>query len=107
LRELIGLTRPGGFVIAHTPNGSDACRSAYPALYHSLWGLPHPTLLSDECVGVNLSAYPCFVASGNNHGGAAELKSWDQQSDFRGDMQQPELLIIVCNQAKRGVGRGV
>lgn len=104
LRELMALTRPGGFLIAHTPNGSDACLAAHPALYHSLWGLPHPMLLSDEFVAANLSAHPCLIGSGTNHGGTAGVRAWDRQSDLCGDMQQPELLLIVCNRAKHPSG---
>ena len=46
----------------HTPNGSEACRAAQPALFHNLWGLPHPMLLSDDFVAATLSAYPCLIA---------------------------------------------
>jgi 2-polyprenyl-3-methyl-5-hydroxy-6-metoxy-1,4-benzoquinol methylase len=98
LRAQLRLTREGGFVIAHTPNGSEAFMRANFSQLHRLWGLPHPVLLNDHFITTNLSMYPCFIAESFNRGNAPELTRWDQRESLVGDLaHQPELLIIIRN----------
>jgi hypothetical protein len=97
LRGQLGLTRDGGFVIAHTPNGSEAFRRADFRAFHRLWGLPHPVLLSGDFIRAALGAYPCFVSSD-----AGQVRGWGRRDDFVGDLTGPELLIVICNRPKDG-----
>jgi 2-polyprenyl-3-methyl-5-hydroxy-6-metoxy-1,4-benzoquinol methylase len=98
IREQLQMTRPGGLVIAHTPNGSDAFRAAVPGVFHKSWGLPHPILLSDDYIRSTLAAYPCFISSTNSHRGVdPALAGWNRQNDFTGDLTQMELLLVICN----------
>lgn len=95
LREQLALTRPGGFVVAHTPNGSEAFRRANPRLFHLLWGLSHPVLTSDEWVRHNWPDLPTFQSSGQDRHRPPELGQWDRRSRFTGDVSRPELLIVL------------
>ena len=42
------LLKPGGFMVAFFPNGSEACRVANPVRFHCNWGRLHPIYLTDE-----------------------------------------------------------
>jgi 2-polyprenyl-3-methyl-5-hydroxy-6-metoxy-1,4-benzoquinol methylase len=106
LRQQLELLRPGGLLIAHTPNGSDAFRMAIPWAFHRSWGLPHPILLSDDYIKTTLAAYPCFVSSTDGHRGVdPALGRWDRLHDFTGDLSHTELLLVICNVPK-GAARG-
>jgi 2-polyprenyl-3-methyl-5-hydroxy-6-metoxy-1,4-benzoquinol methylase len=107
LREHLSLTRPGGFVIAHTPNGSNAFQKARFSSFHRFWGLPHPVLLTDAFIAANLGDYPYFIAATNNCARAPEVAEWDQRQQWIGDLaHQPELLIILRNTPVRQNGKG-
>jgi 2-polyprenyl-3-methyl-5-hydroxy-6-metoxy-1,4-benzoquinol methylase len=96
LREQLDLTREGGFIIAHTPNGSEAFRQANFSQFHRMWGLPHPVLLTDEFITANMSMYPCFIAESTNRGNSPELSKWNQKESLIGSIaHQSELLIII------------
>lgn len=102
LREQLSLTRPGGFVIAHTPNGSEAFQKANFHSYHTSWGLPHPVLLSDAFIAANMGDYPFCVAAVYNLAGLPETARWDRQTQWIGDLaHQPVLLVILCNAPAR------
>lgn len=102
LREQLSLTRPGGFVIAHTPNGSEAFQKARFPTFHSFWGLPHPVLLTDVFVTANMGDYPYFVATTNNRARVPEVAEWNQREQWTGNLaHQPELLIILRNAPAR------
>lgn len=60
LKAQLHLVRPGGLVIAHTPNGSAACRAVFKS-FHSVWGQVHPVLLNDEFINRNFGVYPHYV----------------------------------------------
>ncbi|MGH2510856.1 MAG: class I SAM-dependent methyltransferase [Ktedonobacteraceae bacterium] len=101
LREQLSLTRERGFVIAHTPNGSEAYQRAHYDPFHRSWGLPHPVLLTDSFITTNMRAYPCLIAESVNRGYPSELTKWGQRENFIGDLShQGELLIIICNRPK-------
>lgn len=63
LEDLLGRVRPGGFVVAHTPNGSEAHRRAAFQTFHRHWGHVHPTLLTERFLLRNFSQHPIYVAS--------------------------------------------
>jgi 2-polyprenyl-3-methyl-5-hydroxy-6-metoxy-1,4-benzoquinol methylase len=42
------VTKPGGWFIAVTPNGSEAAKAKNQASWTQLWGLVHPNLLDDR-----------------------------------------------------------
>jgi 2-polyprenyl-3-methyl-5-hydroxy-6-metoxy-1,4-benzoquinol methylase len=74
IRTLLQLLKPGGLLVAHTPNASAAYRSSGSEFSRS-WGHVHPVLLTDQFVRRIAGDYPFFVSS-KDHGSA--LESWDQ-----------------------------
>lgn len=101
LREQLQLTKEGGFVAAHTPSACDAFRRVHPALFHLLWGLNHPVLLSDVFIHKNWPHYPCFISSGTDRHLPASLARWNPQDHFTDDLSQAELLVILRSQPPR------
>jgi 2-polyprenyl-3-methyl-5-hydroxy-6-metoxy-1,4-benzoquinol methylase len=67
LQDLLQRVRPGGFVLAHTPNGSLEHRKRSFRTFHLHWGKVHPVLLTDRFMARNFAAQPHYV------GDAAQL----------------------------------
>jgi 2-polyprenyl-3-methyl-5-hydroxy-6-metoxy-1,4-benzoquinol methylase len=42
------MVKPGGWMVAFTPNGSLHFRAAAPHIWHRLWGKVHPTMIDEE-----------------------------------------------------------
>ena len=67
--------RPGGWLVAFFPNGSDECRRANPERFHCNWSRLHPVYLTDEYLlgsstreaelddfkAVRIAAGPCTI----------------------------------------------
>lgn len=85
--------RPGGFVVAHTPNGSLQRRQEDRPGFHKHWGLVHPVLLSDEFIRVLFPRSPIFVSSETN---LTELRIWDRQSVKIHSLHGGELFFVIA-----------
>jgi 2-polyprenyl-3-methyl-5-hydroxy-6-metoxy-1,4-benzoquinol methylase len=96
IREQIGLLGDNGYVIAHTPNGSDERQRKSPEEFHTSWGKIHPVLLTDEFVARNYRHMPTFISS--DAGAPTELAEWDRQSVKRGNLGGGELFFVVRKQ---------
>jgi cyclopropane fatty-acyl-phospholipid synthase-like methyltransferase len=94
IRQQLGLLKPGGYVIAHTPNGSEQTRRQMFDAFHSCWGLVHPVLLTDEFIETNFADHPLYISSESS---TDVLAHWDGQSHFRDGMGEHEMLLIVRN----------
>jgi SAM-dependent methyltransferase len=94
LRQQLSRVRKGGFVIAHTPNGSSARRQRDYASFHKHWGLVHPVLLSEEFVINNFGNHPVFVSSKTE---ASLVRTWNVREIRVNQTDGPELLLIVRN----------
>jgi 2-polyprenyl-3-methyl-5-hydroxy-6-metoxy-1,4-benzoquinol methylase len=92
LREQLALIGPGGYVIAHTPNGSLARRQKDPGGFHRQWGLAHPVLLSEQFVVTNFSRFPAYLAAVTS---ARQAHAWDRTSTRLEDLAGDELLIVL------------
>jgi SAM-dependent methyltransferase len=82
LREQLDLLKPGGLVVAHTPNGCRGFREKHQTMFHQTWGQVHPVLLTDEFIAHVAGDRPYFVSSIDT---PETLASWDQQSQVRED----------------------
>lgn len=98
IQEQLGRIRDGGFVIAHTPNGSALRRRAGFRSFHKHWGLVHPVLLSDEFVTKNFGRYPVFMSSKTADG---LIRSWNGTQTFVDQLEGAELLLIIRNSAAK------
>lgn len=77
LRQQFELVRPGGLVVAHTPNGSARHRAKHPDQFHHTWGKVHPVLLTDQFVARLAGNRPFLISSDDQQ---LPLANWDQQS---------------------------
>jgi SAM-dependent methyltransferase len=89
--------RSGGLFVALTPNGSDACRRSHPSEYDHSWGRLHPLYLNAEFYTRCLQDRPYLLISseyGEQYDLSA-LSSWDQGSQYLGDVSKRELLVVA------------
>jgi hypothetical protein len=100
IRYQLSITKPSGFVIAHTPNGSADRRRNDPVSFHSNWGQVHPFLLTDEFVTNNFRMFPLFVSSLDD---PDVVRKWDRESQFLGSMFGAGLFFIIRNQPFSGI----
>ncbi len=63
IREQLALVKPGGLVVAHTPNGCRSHQARHRDLFHQTWGRVHPVLLTDEFVARVAGEHPYLVTS--------------------------------------------
>lgn len=92
IMEQFKLVRPGGMVVAHTPNGSLALRQNNPAAFHSVWGQVHPVLLTDRFIAGHFPDLPVFISSDDN---PELLMKWDRQSRLIGDTSGSGLFFAL------------
>jgi 2-polyprenyl-3-methyl-5-hydroxy-6-metoxy-1,4-benzoquinol methylase len=92
VREQLQWTRRGGYVIAHTPNGSLRRRELDFKSVHKNWGQVHPFLLTETFVTRNFGQSPLFVSSTGNE---EEVQHWDNDSVYVGKTGGSTLLFIL------------
>lgn len=92
IREQIRLVRPGGYVIARTPNGCGELRKADPSLAHSRWGRVHPVLLNDAFLLQNFGEKAIYMASKITPQG---LREWNGNGLMRGPLTEDELCFVI------------
>lgn len=92
LRWMCERVKPGGFVVAHTPNGSAARRQAEFRAFHLHWGLVHPVLLCDRFLTTLFGEAPLFLSSDTN---AGELSRWAGQGRYIGQLDGGELFLVI------------
>lgn len=94
LREHLALLKPGGLVVAHTPNGCRSFREKHYSLFHQTWGQVHPVLLTDEFIAHVAGDRPYFVSSTDT---PEVLAKWDQQSQVRHDTSGLGFILAIRN----------
>jgi SAM-dependent methyltransferase len=97
LRDLLERVRPGGLVLAHTPNGSREHRERAFETFHYHWGQVHPVLLTDRFVARNFSGHAFYV------GDAVHLGEWDQLNAQLRPVPASELFFAI-RRPTSGVG---
>jgi len=73
------LVKPGGLVVAHTPNGSRAYRTRAPN-FSLTWGQVHPVLLTDNFIKHVAEQRPFLVTSDDR---PERLARWDRFSQVK------------------------
>jgi SAM-dependent methyltransferase len=66
LQMMYARLRPGGYLIAYTPNGDEAYRRKNPAGFHAVWGRAHPVLLTSDFVTKLFPDQAIFVSSNDD-----------------------------------------
>jgi SAM-dependent methyltransferase len=92
LKMMLSWTKPGGLVVAQTPNGSRDFRVARPGPFHRLWGRVHPFLLTAGFVERNFGHHPCYVSS---EARATSIALWDRRSRQVADTGGSNLFFAI------------
>lgn len=100
VREMIDLglrlLRPNGFLVAFTPNQSDARRARVPQLWHRQWGFVHPQLLDEQF----LRQLPQpSVFGGTSPFALDQIRTWKGVGKQMGAMDGDELLLVIRKEA--------
>lgn len=96
LTEMLTWVKPGGMIVAQTPNGSRDFRVASPDAFHRLWGRVHPFLLTAEFVERNFGHLPCYVSSDDR---PASVRSWDQRSRYAKNTRGSNFFFAIVKAA--------
>jgi len=96
LRAMLQWVRPGGMVVAQTPNGSREFRAADPTAFHRLWGRAHPFLLTGEFINRNFATLPCYVSCNDR---PDSVQAWDQSSRRIAELSGSNLFIVLVKVA--------
>lgn len=92
LREMLSWVKPGGTVIAYSPNGGIGAQRCIPKEFHSSWGHVHPVLLSAECVSKAFAHEPIFITSDDS---PENLARWDGKSRIIDACEGAGLLFAI------------
>jgi SAM-dependent methyltransferase len=92
LAQMVKLTKPGGFVVAFTPNGSPEAQLRDPKRYRHMWGLVHPVLLTAQFASSLEPIFDELFVSSHDNFGASVPTDIEQLRSGRLDLD--ELLII-------------
>jgi len=92
LRRQLALVEPGGYVIAHTPNGARARQENDFRGFHLHWGEVHPVLISDGFLRANFGDELRLMGSDDptKSGG-----SWQGHSTEGRPLDGKELLFVL------------
>ena len=92
LAQQLAVVKPGGLVVAHTPNGSAGFRQANPVGFNKMWGLVHPVLLTDGFVAGVAGASPLLVGSDDR---PEFVAAWDGRSQVRQPADGAGLFFVI------------
>lgn len=92
LHVQLNLTKPGGFVVGLTPNGSKSRREIDFKGFHRHWNQVHPVLLSDTFFRTNFSEHAVYLASTRI---VDAIKMWDKRSFCCNDVSGKELVFVL------------
>jgi SAM-dependent methyltransferase len=88
--------RPGGTLVAITPNGADAFRQADPSSWRRLWGEVHPNLLDEVYFKTLAGDRPYFIASTPvNAGRLAGWSAGEFESRIVEDLTSDEIFVAI------------
>ena len=92
IQKQISLTKPGGYVIGITPNGSLHRLSKTPRNYNSHWGKVHPVLLTEKFIQYIAGSRPHYVASTDHF--PANI-NWSGDCQKVADMTSAHLFFVI------------
>jgi 2-polyprenyl-3-methyl-5-hydroxy-6-metoxy-1,4-benzoquinol methylase len=84
--------KPGGYLVAFTPNGSTPYRERDPQGYRNHWGMVHPNYLDADFYESTLGNWATYITGTPID--FNRLASWDQCSTVRDRLNSWELLVI-------------
>jgi len=100
LQMQLGLVRADGYVIGHTPNGSDEYRRRSFRSFHASWGMVHPCLLTEAFLTRQFPGCSCLVTTDDD---LAVVGAWNRREHCRGALGGGELLFILRRHAEARV----
>ena len=77
LMQQMAWLKPGGMLVAHTPNGSLQHRLSNKMGFHKSWGLVHPVLLTDKFIQSLFTSESLYVSSDDR---PESLHRWEGES---------------------------
>jgi len=96
LGRLFSALRPGGLMIAITPNGSQQYRQKRPGAWQRSWGLKHPLVLDAEYWQTVLGSHEYILTSALGEENA--MRQWVAHGGRQiGALDQWELLVAARN----------
>jgi len=95
LRKQLEMVRPGGLVVAHTPNGCLSHRTRHSKLFHQTWGRVHPVLLTDEFVSRIAGTNPFLITSDDS---PEVVATWDQSTQEMRDTSGDGFFFAIRQQ---------
>lgn len=93
IRRQIEILKPGGYLIAVCPHGSEKYRENDPSGFHRLWGRVHPVLPTVEFLA-NVLPTPNYFIGSMTDKDLDKVATWDGTSTCIGDTTQSELLVV-------------
>ena len=94
LSDQMAALRPGGWLVALFPNGSEPFRRAKPDNFHRLWGRVHPVMLNDAFVTVVLGDQLVFRGSLSGSD-LASIRRLTELKSVVGNVSGSEMLVIA------------
>jgi len=97
LTQITRTLKPGGWLVAFFPNGSDECRLANPERFHCNWGRLHPIYLSDQYCSNRLNGQPNWMISKRYEASPdlTRLAQGDQTHSWKGDLRENEMMLVA------------
>ncbi len=92
LRQMLSWVKPGGTVIAYTPNGGIGAQRKVPTEFHRAWGRVHPVLLSSDCLVKAFPHEPLLMTSDDS---PENLARWDGRSRMIDSCEGAGLLLVI------------
>ena len=90
--SVLGWVKPGGRVIAYTPNGGIGAQRKIPTQFHRSWGRVHPVLLSSDCIVKAFPFEPLLLTSDDS---PENLARWDGRSRMIDACEGEGLLLVI------------
>ena len=92
LLNQLSLLKPGGLVVAHTPNGSNDFQLNNYSIFHRIWGRVHPVLLTDRFVQNVAGSLPYICTSDDR---PENLANWDRVSQIKQPTNEVGLFFAI------------
>ena len=98
LNDQMTVLRPGGWLVALFPNGSEPFRREKPGSFHCLWGRVHPVMLNDAFVTEAFGHQVVFRGS-LSESDLSKIRSISEQDSAYGDLSGSEMLLVARKSA--------
>jgi len=93
LRQMESWLRPGGVMIALTPNGSEAYRQKDRRGFSNHWGMVHPNYLDEQFYSLVLNRWVTLMTG--TPWDSERVRNWDQTTSCSMKLDSWEILVIA------------